>query len=378
MVVKKTKILLVLPSHKFDIFIQGLVRNSSDEFEFHAILFDGEFSRQPISNTNGYAASYSLGKLDQRFLIKNILRCRQIIKSVHPDIVHVTTYFSAITIMLSISTLVKKPKFLWNRHYNKGQHNLNSRIHVKVDGLLVSRSDVTVVISHSQFETLVYAEKSEVSKIRVINNGIDMDLLKVSSGARSFFRDRFRDRENGLVLLAVGRIHPEKDYLTLFNALALFREVHPKFHLYIAGEGDSIYKQSLLSAIADLDLNLNVTFLGWVEDIHSAMIECDLLVQSSLDEAFGLAILEAAALGIPIATTTPGGVIEIVSEFHPFVAPSDFNALAQVMAEKILETPEKRTYIASRILSKFPISKMAIEYNQIYRDLKYASQNFKS
>ena len=99
------------------------------------------------------------------------------------------------------------------------------------------------------------------------------------------------------------------------------------------------------------------------------MLECDLFVQSSLDEAFGLSILEASVLGIPVASTTPGGVIEIISEFHPFVAPRDSLALAEIIAEKAVEPSEKRNYISGKMLERFPISKMAVKYNIVYEKL---------
>jgi len=364
----RTRVLFVLPTHKFDIFIQGLVRNSSNNFEFNAILFDGNFTKEPILGLHGYEKTYSLGNLAPKSLMKNIIRCRRLIKSMDPDIVHVTSYLSAITVVISIMTLKRKPKFLWNRHYNKGHHNLNSKIHVLIDKLITSRSDATIVISHAQLETMVYAEHSDPSKIQVINNGIDLDLLKVSNESRQYFRQMFRGK-GGLVLLAVGRLHVEKDYLTLFTALVLLQQKGYKFHLFIAGDGNPKYIEFLHDRVAELNLTNVVTYLGWVDEIHSAMLECDLLVQASLDEAFGLSILEASALGIPVATTTPGGVVEIISEFHPFVAPGDSLALAEIMAEKAFEPSEKLEYISGKMLERFPVSKMAIKYNVVYEKL---------
>lgn len=356
----------MLPTHKFDIFIQGLVRNSSEDFEFSAILFNGTPNYEPTLNFNGYNQAFSLGCLSPRTLIKNIYICRKIIKRVKPDIVHVTTYFSGIAIMLSLLTIKQKPKFLWNRHYNKGHHNLESKIHIAMDRLLTLRSDTTIVISHAQLETLVYAEKSDISKIQVINNGIDLDLLKISSDGRSYFRKQFRRLDKELVLIAIGRLHPEKDYLTLFDALIFLQQMGFNFHLYIAGTGDPSYIAFLNAKILELDLTSSITFLGWVEEIHSAVLESDLFVQASLDEAFGLSILESAALGISIATTTPGGVAEITSGFHPFVAPGDAATLAKVMSQKIFETAEKRSFISNYVMERFSIVSMASKYNEVY------------
>ena len=344
------------------------MRNSSNDFEFDAILFDGNFNKEPTFGLHGYEKTYSLGTLTPKSLIKNTIRCRRIIKTTNPDIVHVTAYFSAIAVMISIWTLRRKPKILWNRHYNKGHHNFRSKIHVRMDKLLTSSSDATIVISHAQFETMVYAERSDPLKIQVINNGIDLELLKLSSEGRQYFRTIFRGKD-GLVLLAVGRLHAEKDYLTLFTALVLLQQKGHKFHLFIAGDGDPKYIEFLHDRVAELNLTHLITFLGWVDEIHSAMLECDLFVQASLDEAFGLSILEASVLGISVASTTPGGVVEMISEFHPFVAPRDSLTLAEIMAAKAVESTEKRKYISEKMLERFPISKMAEKYNIVYEKL---------
>jgi glycosyltransferase involved in cell wall biosynthesis len=370
MISGKVKILLVLPTHKFDIFIQGLIRNSSEEFEFSAILFEAPTNRELNSKVSDYQEAFSLGELNPHTLIKNFYLCRKIIKKVKPDVVHVTTYLSGIAIMLCLFSMKQKPKFLWNRHYNKGHHNLTSKVHVLLDRVLTLRSDISVVISHAQMETLVYAEKSESSKIHIVNNGIDFNLLKISAEGRNFYRNLFRSSESDLVLIAVGRLHPEKDYLTLFNALVLFQQTGCNFHLYIAGDGDSEYRTFLEMEVFRLGLVRSITFLGWVQEIHSAMLESDLFVQASLDEAFGLSILEAAALGISVATTTPGGVVEITSGFHPYIAPGDAVGLARLIGQKRLETPETRALISANVIENFSIIDMAKKYNLLYLALK--------
>ena len=364
-----TKILLVLPSHKFDIFIEGLVRHSSANFTFSAILFDKPSSEVLVPSSKSYSKIYSLGKLTTQSFLMNVYRCRRIIKSHKPEIIHVTSYLSGLTIACSLFMFPKKPKLLWNRHYNKGHHNLSNRIHVVLDRLLTNIADKTVVISHAQLETLVYAERCKRSKLSIVNNGIDIDLLKHSDEGRQYFRNLFRQTPDEIILLSVGRLHPEKDFPTLFKALQKFQEMGFTFNLYIAGDGEAEYKSYLEDCISAMGLQSKVIFLGWVEEIHSAMLECDILVQSSIDEAFGLSILEALALQVPVATTTPGGVIEIVSGFHTFVAPGDFSQLANVLAEKLTSSTDDLLFIMSTIKKKFSISRMAAEYNDVYTEL---------
>jgi len=55
-------------------------------------------------------------------------------------------------------------------------------------------------------------------------------------------------------------------------------------------------------------------FKGWVKDVNELLNDADLFVLPSLDEPFGIAILEAMAKGVPIISTKTKGPIEILDD----------------------------------------------------------------
>jgi glycosyltransferase involved in cell wall biosynthesis len=107
--------------------------------------------------------------------------------------------------------------------------------------------------------------------------------------------------------LALGRLHPNKGFDLLLEALALTREVH----LWIAGDGP--LRQRLERQAARLRIGDRVRFLGWCDDAPRLLSCADLLVCPSLHEPLGNVVIEAWSAGLPVVATAsegPAGLIE--------------------------------------------------------------------
>jgi len=107
--------------------------------------------------------------------------------------------------------------------------------------------------------------------------------------------------------LAVGRLHPNKGFSLLIEALAKTREVR----LAIAGDGPMRGELEQLArscAVAD-----RVRFLGWRDDVPALLAQADFLVCPSLHEPLGNVVIEAWSAGLPVVATAsdgPAGLIE--------------------------------------------------------------------
>jgi glycosyltransferase involved in cell wall biosynthesis len=76
-----------------------------------------------------------------------------------------------------------------------------------------------------------------------------------------------------------------------------------------------------------------VAFLGWVDDVPSAMDKWDIVALPSLAEGLGIAALEAMARGIPVVATQVGGLSEIIVDGKTgFLVPAKD---PQAMADRI-------------------------------------------
>ena len=107
--------------------------------------------------------------------------------------------------------------------------------------------------------------------------------------------------------LALGRLHPNKGFDLLLEALAATREVT----LWIAGDGP--LRQRLERLATRLGIIGRVRFLGWREDVPRLLAAADLLVCPSLHEPLGNVVIEAWSAGLPVVATAsdgPAGLIE--------------------------------------------------------------------
>jgi glycosyltransferase involved in cell wall biosynthesis len=107
--------------------------------------------------------------------------------------------------------------------------------------------------------------------------------------------------------LALGRLHPNKGFDLLLEALAATREVT----LWIAGDGP--LRQRLERLATRLGIIGRVRFLGWREDVPRLLAAADLLVCPSLHEPLGNVVIEAWSAGLPVVATAsdgPAGLIQ--------------------------------------------------------------------
>ena len=107
--------------------------------------------------------------------------------------------------------------------------------------------------------------------------------------------------------LALGRLHPNKGFELLLEALAATREIT----LWIAGDGP--LRARLERLATRLGITGRVRFLGWREDVPRLLATADLLVCPSLYEPLGNVVIEAWSARLPVVATAsdgPAGLIE--------------------------------------------------------------------
>jgi len=109
---------------------------------------------------------------------------------------------------------------------------------------------------------------------------------------------------------AAGRMVELKGLDLLVRAFASIAPAFPMAELLLAGGGP---EQPRLEHLAkELGVQERVKFLGWVEDTGAFYRDLDVLVQPSMEEAFGMSAAEAMAEGVPVIATSVGGLIEIL------------------------------------------------------------------
>jgi len=136
------------------------------------------------------------------------------------------------------------------------------------------------------------------------------------------------------VILAVGRLVPQKDYRMLINAFARVRRSVP-VHLLILGEGPE--RGELVSIVNKLGLQEDISLPGFIDNPYPFMVHSSVFVLSSRYEGLPTVLVEALFCGVPIvATDCPSGPREILrgGTFGKLVPVGD----EEYFAEAILTT----------------------------------------
>ncbi|SFV71525.1 transferase [hydrothermal vent metagenome] len=183
--------------------------------------------------------------------------------------------------------------------------------------------DVIITQSQDMKEDLELNYPLTSSKIRLINNPIDIE--KVKQLAEESVDYHF---EKGMTfLISVGTLRNRKRHDLLLKAFSL---LPPNYILTIVGSGAEEQKLKALSV--ELKINSRVHFEGHKTNPYPYMKRADLSVLTSEHEGFPNVILEANSLGTPVvAFACLGGITEIIEEgVNGFsVKNGDVNALAK-------------------------------------------------
>ncbi|MBE0436515.1 MAG: glycosyltransferase [Methylomicrobium sp.] len=136
------------------------------------------------------------------------------------------------------------------------------------------------------------------------------------------------------VFLSLGRFVKKKGFDVLLEAFQAYLQQGRRGRLVVGGDGPEA--DSLNRQCEALGLSESVEFCGWVEDVGAFLNTGDVFVLPSLDEPFGIAVLEAMACGLPIIATRTQGPLEILSDDLAYLVPiGDSVAIASAMSEII-------------------------------------------
>lgn len=160
-------------------------------------------------------------------------------------------------------------------------------------------SDEVTAVSYAVADAHLASKMAQ--RITVLPNGVDTLKCRPDSSARAALR-RELSLDHEFLWFAAGRLDHVKDYPTLLLALA---QLPPTARLVIAGRGPC--ERELSQQATALGLKSRVRFLGFEADVRRWMEAADAFVLSSLWEGLPMALLEAAACGLPaVATDVPG------------------------------------------------------------------------
>lgn len=177
------------------------------------------------------------------------------------------------------------------------------------------------------------------------------------------------------VVLAAGRLSPEKGFTVLVEAAATILRHDAGAGIALFGEG--VLRPDLERRVAELGLAGRLVMPGFRSDLDSLIAAADVVVLPSFTEGLPNVALEASAAGVPVVATAVGGTPEVVADGETgfLVPPGRPEVLAAKVAELLRNSAlRERMGVAgrARMRERFTFDAQADAYLKLFASLKPA------
>lgn len=226
-----------------------------------------------------------------------------------------------------------------------------------------SRADRVVCSAHA-YRRLLAAHGVRASQMSYLPWGLDLAALP--------FEPRVGRPVAAPVIGCVGRIEPRKAQVALVEAFARLHRQRPAARLELVGPiADADYARTLTATIARLGVGAAVRVTGQVTDVTRFVRGWSLFASLSSDEGQGLAVLEAMALGVPVAARRVAGIEDFLTAGVTGWAIEGTSAVATARAlQAALDDPRATAVVrrARRLVERdYDWTTMRHRFDRLYR-----------
>lgn len=261
------------------------------------------------------------------FDISAFYRLIKLVKKIRPDVIHAhsTSVYWAIGIKLFINNI----KVAWHDHYGLSDSLKDSdRFWLKflsrwINGVIVVNNVLEAWGKkhlHTPSHNIIYLKNFPF--LALVNPP-----LKTSK----------------TILLNLANFRPQKDQLSLVEAVNIVKQSGIDFELWLAGEFvNSQWVLAVKSRIKSLDLSKEVKILGPVENPAGVLSKATIGILSSQSEGLPVALLEYGLAGLPVICTDTGQCKEVLGngQYGVVIPPGDPKSLAEAIIRLIADSKE--------------------------------------
>jgi glycosyltransferase involved in cell wall biosynthesis len=208
-------------------------------------------------------------------------------------------------------------------------------------GRVAARVDACIVLSPS-LRAAAQPFLRGVLRLEVIPPGIDLDRFDPATVDPAAVQ-RLRGSTSRVVGI-VARLARQKGIETLLDAIPRLLDAAPDTRVLVVGDGPS--RAALEARAGRLGIVPALRFLGYRADVEAIYAALDVMVMPSRHEGFGIAFLEAMAMGVPVVGTRVVGSVDAVQDGINglLVRPDDPAALAAAIL-RLFDDPDLRRRI---------------------------------
>lgn len=239
---------------------------------------------------------------------------------------------------------------------------------------LYKRVDKIFAISGFIRKNVIATCPVPAEKVVLLPNGIDLNVFTGSLYNGKKFRDEFNIPPGKIVISLVGRITPGKGHKEFIEAVSIINREEPDKTVFVitgsSAKGEEKFEEEI-KQLAKVNNTGNIIFTGYRSDVADILAGTDILAFPSHEESFGITLLEAMAMEVPVIAGSNAGVTDIIpsEEFGLLIPTKNSNALAGAMM-KLINNAELRKKLAlngkKRIIENFDIEKIMKDLEKYY------------
>mmetsp|Transcript_9469 Transcript_9469/g.18260 ORF Transcript_9469/g.18260 Transcript_9469/m.18260 type:complete len:450 (+) Transcript_9469:332-1681(+) len=241
-------------------------------------------------------------------------------------------------------------------------------IHInKVMKFVLADIDHSICVSHTNKLNLVLRANINPYQISVIPNAVDPCRFTPDPSARFPL--------NTINIVVMSRLTYRKGTDLLVDVIPPIAAMFPQTHFIIGGDGP---KRQLLEEIREKhNLHGRMELLGSVphKQVRQVLVRGHIFLNTSLTEAFCIAIVEAASCGLKIVTTNVGGIVEVLPAHMVHLADPEPQSIVEALAEAIpfaKEVPSQEFH--EQVKKMYNWHEVAVRTEKVYDSLPSSNQ----
>lgn len=240
---------------------------------------------------------------------------KKIIDEGNFDIIHCHTPVGALVARLAARKARRKgTKVIYTAHgfhFFDGAPLMNWLLFYPAEKLLAPLTDVLITINKEDYQRA--QKKIRTKRIEYVPGvGIDTDKFRCTAVDVQEKRRELGYGEKDFLILTVAEMTPNKNHITVLNALALLKDTEEfaNIHYLICGRG--VMRESLQDSAEALGILDHVDFLGYRTDAPQLYRCSDMFAFVSFREGLSVALMEAMSCGLPIMCTKIRGNTDLI------------------------------------------------------------------
>ena len=204
-------------------------------------------------------------------------------------------------------------------------HSSTDEVH-HIHERILPHYDTVVAVNRVVRDMLAAAYPQVADRLDVLENYVDAEAVRKASEVQVLLPN-----EGSIRLCSCGRMSPVKGFDLAVKAARTLKEKGLAFVWYFVGDGPE--RAALETLVHEYGLDDQIVFAGMQNNPYPWIAGCDVYVQPSYEESYGLTIAEAKILCRPVVSTkTVGGMDQIAHEQNGLLTEVESSALADGIA----------------------------------------------